>query len=261
MIHLSTTMKMNRIKSILGLSLSLAKVEFKERNEGSYLGIFWYLLNPLLLFLLLLLVFLDRVGTDIPSYPLYLLLGIIIFNLFQRATIDSMKAIRESRVLIKSINFPRESLVSAIVLKGLFSHIFEIILFIVFALFFKASIIGIIFYPLILLFFCIFVFGISLLLSSLVVYFIDLDNIWIFVSRLIWLGTPIFYAIAGQTRLFYANLFNPTYYFITIARDLIIYTKMPEIWMVIGAIVYSILSLVVGLLVFNKLKTKFAEMM
>ncbi len=252
---------MNKIKDRLELSLALAKAEYKERNEGSYLGILWYLLNPLLMFLLLLLVFSGRVGSDIPNYPLYLLLGIIVFNFFQKATLDSTKAMRESRVLIKSINFPRESLVSAIVLKSLFSHIAEIILFIVFALFFKASIMGLMFYPLILLFFCIFVFGISLLLSSLVVYFIDLENIWIFVSRLIWLGTPIFYAIAGQTRLAFVSLFNPIYYFITISRDVMIYEKMPEIWMIGGAVTYSILSLIIGLLVFNRLKVKFAEMM
>ena len=183
-------MKMNKIKSILGLSLALAKAEFKERNEGSYLGIFWYLLNPLLLFILLLLVFSDRLGTHIPSYPLYLLLGIIIFNFFQRATIDSTKVIREHRWLIKSINFSRASLISAVALRTLFSHIFEIILFIVFVLLFKRSITGVIFYPLILAFFYIFIFGASLILSSLTIYFTDMEHIWTFASRLIWLGTP-----------------------------------------------------------------------
>lgn len=248
------------MKSTLELSLALAKAGFKEKNEGSYLGIFWYLLNPLLLFLVLLLVFSDRVGTNIPKYPLYLLLGIIMFNSFQRATIDSTRVIRENRWIIKSINFPRESLVSSIVLKTLFSHIFEMILFTALALLFKSPLSGIIFYPLILIFFYIFIFGTSLILSSLTVYFLDMQNVWAFVSRLIWLGTPIFYAIGGQTRLFFVSLLNPMYYFITISRDVMVYMKMPQVWMIIGAIVYSLLFLVIGLLLFNKLKIKFAEM-
>lgn len=251
----------HKIKSILGLSLSLAKAGFKLRNEGSYLGILWYLLNPLLVFILLLLVFSDRLGTNIPNYPLYLLLGIIIFNFFQQTTTESTKAIiKEYRGIIKSINFPKESLIASIVLKTLFSHLFEIVLFIIFLLIFKNSLIGIIFYPIILVFLCSFIFGVSLILAILTIYFIDLENIWLFASRLVWLGTPIFYAIEGQSRLFYVNLFNPMYYFITIARDLIIYTKMPELWVIFGAVGFSLLFLIIGLLIFNKLKIKSAEM-
>lgn len=250
-----------KLKSFLGLSLQLAKAGFKLRNEGSYLGILWYLLNPLLLFILLFLIFSDRLGVGIPSYPLYLLLGIIIFNFFQKATTESTKTIiKDYRGIIKSINFPRESLIGGIVLKTLFSHLFEIILFIIFLLIFGGSLIGLLFYPLILLIFCFFVFGSSLILASLTVYFIDLENIWFFVSKLIWLGTPIFYAIGGQTRLFYLNLLNPLYYFITIAREIIIYSRIPELWMIAGALGYCLLFLIIGLLIFNLLKIKFAEM-
>lgn len=251
---------MNRLRNRFELSLALAKAKFIERNEGSYLGILWYLLNPLLLFLLLLLVFSDRVGGRIPGYPLYLLLGIILFNFFQRTTIDSTKVMRENRWLIKSINFPRESLVNAIVLRTFFSHIFEVILFVVVALLLKNSITGIIFYPLILLFFYIFIFGTSLILSSLTVYFIDLENVWTFVSRLIWLGTPIFYAIGGQTRLDFISMFNPMYYFITISREVLVYGKIPQLWMIKGAVGFSLLFLAIGLLIFNKLKPKFSEL-
>jgi len=251
----------NRLRDIFGLGLSLAKAGFKLRNEGSYLGIFWYLLNPLLLFILLLLVFSDRLGGNIPAYPLYLLLGIIIFNFFQQATTESTKVImRDYQWIIKSINFPRESLIGGIILKTFFSHLFEIILFIVFILIFGGSLIGLIFYPVIIIVFCFFVFGVCLIFASLTVYFVDLENIWFFVSRLIWLGTPIFYAIGGQTRLFYVNLLNPLYYFITIAREIIIYTRIPELWMLLGMITYSLLFLLIGLLIFNKLKIKFAEM-
>lgn len=249
-----------RIKEVLGLSFAIAKAEFKLRNEGSYLGILWYLLNPLLMFVLLVLVFSDRLGNKIPHYPLYLLLGIIIFNFFQQATTESTKTINDNRFIIKSIDFPRESLIGTIVLSGLFSHIFEIIVFTLFLIFYEISIIYIFFYVFILVFLFIFIFGVSLILSSISVYFVDLENIWRFASRLLWLATPIFYAIGGQTRLFIFNLFNPLYYFITIARDIIIYTKMPQIWMIMGMMGYSLIALVLGIIIFGKLKKRFAEM-
>lgn len=251
---------MGKTKNKFELSLALARADFIERNEGSYLGLLWYLLNPLLLFALLLLVFSDRLGNEIPQYPLYLLIGIIMFNFFQRATIDSTTIVREHRYLIKSINFPRQSLVGSIVLRTLFSHLFEIILFIIFILFFERPLTGILFYPIILFFFYLFIYGASLILASLTVYIADMEHVWGFAARLIWLGTPLFYAIEGQARLAIVSLFNPMYYFITIARDIAVYGRMPKIWMLAAMAGWSILFLLIGLAIFNRLKTKFAEL-
>ncbi|MEK6893715.1 MAG: ABC transporter permease [Nanoarchaeota archaeon] len=252
--------KLDKIRRFLGLSLVLAKSGFKLRNEGSYFGILWYLLNPILLFALLFLLFQDRLGEEIPYYSIYLLLGIIMFNFFQDITIESTKCIKEYGGIIKSINFDKKALVGSILFKKIFEHIFEIVLLAAVLLVVKGSFLGILFYPAIFIIFCIFVYGIALLLSSVVVYFVDLDNIWAFFVRLLWLATPIFYSIEGQTKLFVLNLFNPLYYFISIARQTIIYSRMPELWLIGGALFYALLFLFAGNYVFNKLKIKFAEM-
>lgn len=250
----------DEILKTLRISLAAARAEIKLRNEGSYLGVLWYLLNPLLMFLLLAAIFFPRLGQKIPHYSLYLLLGIILFNLFQQVTTEAIKTIRQNNRLIKSVTFPRESLVIAILWKALFAHFWEIILLIAVALFWGAPIGGILFYPLILVFFCLFCLGAALLLSCVTIYFLDLENIWAFAVRLIWFGTPIFYAIGGQDRLFLINLFNPVYYFMTIARDVVIYSRPPQLWMAGGAACYAILFFMIGREVFNRLKIKFAEM-
>ncbi|HLD10574.1 MAG TPA: ABC transporter permease [Candidatus Nanoarchaeia archaeon] len=250
----------DRLNNILGLSLSLAKAEFKLRNEGTYLGIFWYLLAPLLTFLLLLGIFSNNLGKDIPNYPLYLLLGILLFNYSNRIISESLTSIRNNSGIIKSINFPRESLIGKTVISVFFSHVFEIIIFILFLLFFGVSIKMMIFYPIILLFLSLFLFGFSLILSSLGVYFFDLDNVWRFFSSLVLFITPIFYDIGNEGKLFLLNLFNPLYYFITIPRDIVIYSKIPETWILMGALFYTLLSLLIGIIMFNKLKIKFAEL-
>ncbi len=251
---------MKQFQRILKLSIAIAKAEIKAKNEGSYLGIFWYLLNPVLTLLLLWAIFFPRLGQHIHHYPLYLLLGIILFNFFQQATTEATRIIRRNARLVKSINFPLESLVGAVILKTLFSHLFEIILFIIVALFLNVPIAGILFYPLILILFCLFCLGACFLLSSLTIYLIDLENIWGFIVRLIWFATPIFYAIEGQTRLFFINLFNPMYYFITITRDILIYSRPPHGWMIAAAICYSVLFVLIGSRVFHKLKIRFSEM-
>ena len=249
----------NKIKRTADLSYQLAKMNFRLKNEGTWLGILWYLLVPIITFLLMRAIFEDRLGTSIPDYPLYLLLGIIIFDYFQKTTNESTAIIRGERRLIKSINFPIESLIGSVVIKNLFSHVFEIIILIGFLIFYGLSIKTMIFYPVVLVFLSIFVFGSSLILASVGAHFFDLDNMWGFLSKLIWFATPIFYAIEGQTRLGILNLFNPMYYFITISRDLIIYTKMPDLWMILIMLEYCAIFLIAGLLLFSKLKPRFAE--
>lgn len=249
-----------KIKLILELSLTLAKYNFRLKNEGSYIGIFWYMLNPLLLFTLLFLVFGDRLGFDIANYPAYMLLGIVMFNFFQQTTKEATKIIISNAETIKFITLPREILVISMVIKNAFSHIFEIAAFMIIMIFLGSTFYGIIFYPLLFILLLFFTLGISFLLSSIAVYFTDLDNIWIFVSYLLWLATPIFYDIGGQEKLLLFNMFNPLYYFITIGREIIIYSRIPELWILGGALFYSVLSIVVGLIVFRSLKDRFAEM-
>ncbi len=251
----------SQIRNTLELGLQLAKAEFKLRNEGSYLGILWYLLNPILTFGILYLIFSDRLGGSIAAYPAYLLLGIIMFNIFQSTTVEATKSIlKEYHHLIKSIQFPRESLVIAIVLKNVFSHIFEILLFALLLLHMDIHLIGLIGYVPLFAAFVGFIYGSSLLMAAFTVYFVDLDNIWNFAVRIIWFGTPIFYAIENQTRLYAANLANPMYYFITAARDIIVYGKMPAPSIILGSLAFSIGFLALGTITFNMLKRKFAEL-
>ena len=252
---------LEKIKRILGLSFQIAKTEFKLKNEGSYLGIFWYLLNPILMFGLLFLIFADRLGNNIPKYPLYLFLGVIMFNFFQNVISESTKLVtRDYRLIIKSANFPKVALLIGVLFKNLLSHFFELLLFIFMLLFFGVSISGIFYYFLLLIFFCIFIFGLSAMLVSLTVYFVDLDNIWNFGVKILWFATPIFYSIDAQVSLFYLNLFNPIYYFITAARDVIIYNIFPAAWIMWGIAGYSLVFFSVGIFLFNKLEIKFAEM-
>ena len=249
------------VESLFGLSFQLAKAEFKLKNEGSYLGILWYLLNPLLTFALLFLIFSNRLGTTIPLYPLYLLLGIVMFNLFQSTTLESTKAIlHEHSRLIKSINFKRESLIISIALKNLFSHFFEVLLFLCLLILLGNGFIWIVWYIPILFFFMLFIISASLFLSSLTVFFVDLDNVWNFAVRLIWFGTPLFYTIDSQTWLSNLNALNPLYYFISMTRDIVIYHITPDLSLIWGVLGFSLASILLGLLVFKKLNRKIAEL-
>lgn len=249
----------HELKTFWGLTFDIGKAGFRVRNEGSFLGVLWYLLNPLLFFALLYLLFSHNVGAGVAYYPLYLFLGLIMFNFFQNVAGEASSIIRSNRSILKSLNLPRAAFFAGNVLKFLYSHIFDFIAFMLFAAFLKANLIGIMLYPLILAFFVLFIFGASLIIGSISVYVIDFGNVWNFLSTLLWFVTPLFYTLEGHPLLAQLSYLNPLYYFITAARDIIIYHQTPSSLILAGIIAWSAAALALGLIIFNELKDKFTE--
>lgn len=253
--------RIQHLKSILGLGIQLAKANFKLRNEGSFLGIFWYLLEPLLLFIIILGIRSAFMGSSsVKDYPLYLMIGLVMINFFTGITSKATSLISGSGAFIKSMKINYESLVVSQVLEGMFSHFFEYLVLIGFVLYYHGSLIGIIIYPVIFGFFMLFILGFSFILSTIGVYVNDLGNLWRVITRFLFFATPIFYIAEKNSMIYNVNLFNPLFYFISIAREMIIVNSIPEIWMVGVAIGISFFTFVIGVFVFNRYKYKFAEM-
>lgn len=247
-----------KIHEMWRISIAFAKFQFAAKNEGTWLGVLWHFLTPFLTFVLLFFLFKDRLGTEIPLYPLYLIIGILLFNYFRAIANQSVSIILRRGGLVKSIKFPTECLILGIVFEVLLTHFFEIVVVIGFLLYFKVPITALLFYPVILFFLTIFSIGFSLFLSAIRVYFFDLAHIWPYVATAMWFITPIFYS--AETKVFMlVNAFNPMFHFITVTREVIVYARVPDPSMVFSLIGYSIASFLIGLLVFRKLKGKFAE--
>ena len=250
-----------KIDSVLSLSYSIAKANFKLRNEGSYLGIFWYLLSPLSLFSILLFIRGSITSSEgISLYPLYLLLGLVMVNFFSQLIHAATNVIQNNSGFIKSIKIPLEVFVLSTVIQSVFSHLFELILIAVFFIFFKVSLIGILFYLIVFAFFIVFILGLCFLFATLGLHVSDLSNIWSIASQLLFFITPTFYVVHPGTTLYLGNLFNPIFYFVTAARDVAIYGNVPPLWMIGAIIAMSVASFFVGYFVFNKFKGRFAEL-
>ncbi len=245
----------NHLWGVLGLSFSLAKANFKLRIEGSYLGILWYLLDPLLLFLILYVVFGNNLGAQIPHFPLYLIWGLILFNFFSTVTTQATLVISGSGAFIKSMKINISSLIISTLIQTIFSHFFELIIFLIFMAYFRMPLIGLLAYPIVFIFFAMFTLGLSFILATIGVYTADLNNVWKAFTQALFFATPIFY-LAPKT---WAFIWNPMYYFLGISRDLLIYNRLPQLEMVIITIIFSVGTLIVGYLIFNKYHKYFAE--
>jgi ABC-2 type transport system permease protein len=220
-----------RYRYSLILLKQLVKTDFKLRYQGSALGYVWSLLRPLLLFIILYLVFarLLKVGNNVPHYPVYLLLGIVLWNYFAEVTSGGVGAIVGRGDLLRKINFPKY----VIILAGSFSAFINLLLnSVVIAIFMIVGHVGIgwsalLIIPIILELF-IFSIAIAFLLSTLYVKFRDVSYIWEVIMQAAFYGTPIIYALT-RLPLKYARflILNPMAQMIQDARYALI-TKHTE---------------------------------
>jgi ABC-type polysaccharide/polyol phosphate export permease len=245
----------------ISLGYSIAKANFKLRNEGSYLGIFWYLLNPLSFFLVILFVYRALFSSqEIVYYPMYLFMGLIMINFFNQLISTSVKLIENNAGFIKSVKVPYETFVLAAVFQSVFSHAFELLIVAVLFLYFHLSLIGILWYLVVFVFFTLFTLGACLTVATLGAYLNDLGNIWAILSQLLFFASPVFYAVHPGTYLYLGNLLNPLFYFFTAARDVSIYATIPAWWMILILVAVSLCSMLIGMAIFNRFKGRFAEM-
>src|SRR6195952_2374858 len=105
---------MNRVRRVFSkqnraLLAELVRTDFKLRYQGSALGYAWSLLRPLLIFVILYIVFVKflKLGDGVPHFPIYLLLGIVIWNFFNEMTVQSLGSIVGRGDLIRKIRIPR----------------------------------------------------------------------------------------------------------------------------------------------------------
>jgi ABC-2 type transport system permease protein len=104
----------------------LVITDFKLRYQGSALGYAWSLLKPLFLFVILYVVFdrFLRLGRDIEHFPVYLLIGVVLWGFFTEATTNGLQSIVARGDLIRKINFPKY----IIVVSGTISSLINLII-------------------------------------------------------------------------------------------------------------------------------------
>lgn len=194
----------NKIKAVLhpsnrSLIRELVISDFKLRYQNSFLGYLWSLLKPLMMFGVLYIVFtkIIRLGDDIPFYPAYLLLGLVIWTFFVEATVAGMNAIVGRGDMIRKVSIPKYTVVISSVLSAFVTFILNMVVVFVFMVMgdvpFQPVIFLAVFYIIELIIFCL---GISFLLSALYVKFRDFSHIWDVVLQILFYTTPIIYSLA-----------------------------------------------------------------
>ena len=112
--------------------------------------------------------------------------------------------------------------------------------------------------PLFLVYFGMFCVGLSLLLSTLSVFFRDVIHLWSVILTAWTYATPLFYpADILPGWMMTLERFNPMFHFVNYIRELLLYQRLPSVKLNVACAVCGILMLVVGLLVFRKNERRF----
>lgn len=249
----------------------LVKTDFKLRYQGSVLGYAWSLLRPLLIFLILYIVFAKflRFGDAIPNFPIYLLLGIVIWTFFADMTNQAVNSIVGRGDVIRKMKIPRwiipiSNSVSALINLGL-----NLLVVGVFILVSNTDLLlTSLWLPVILLEVYILSLGLSFLLSALFVKYRDISYIWEVVIQAGFYATPIIYPLTLITNETFQKilLISPMAQTIQDARFAVVTHETLTIHNVyegglirIIPIVICFFFLIVGVWYFRKEAKNFAE--
>lgn len=196
------------------LLAELVRTDFKLRYQGSALGYAWSLLRPLLIFLILYIVFVNflKIGKGIPHYPVYLLMGVVIWNFFTEMTSRSLTSIVQRGDLLRKIKIPRWMIIFSSSISALINLFLNLLVVMVFLFVNKVDLlITTLWLPLILAQVYLLALGFSLFLSALYVRFRDISYIWEVVTQAGFYLTPIIYPLTLITNELFQKilLLNP----------------------------------------------------
>lgn len=186
--------------------------DLKARYKNSVLGILWSILNPLFLMVVFTILFSVMTNSQIRDYPIFVLTGLIPWNFFSGSLVSGTTSITNNSGLVKKVYFPRELLPASALLSNLVNFLFAFVVLIVFLYVFGVGLTRhALWVPLILITQLIFSLGLSLLLSSLTVFYRDVLMILEVVILAWFFMTPVFYSLEmfGDAVTVLGITFNP----------------------------------------------------
>ena len=233
------------------------------------LGYVWSLVKPLMIFAVTYVVFarLLNAGARSPSFPLQLLIGIVLWNFFAETTGGALSSVVSNGQLIKKAYFPRYVLVLASTLTASMTFAINMCLIIVIAgllhgldLRFDSFLALLVVAELYLL-----VVGLGLLLGALFVFFRDLGHIWDILLQVLFYGSAVVYPLNFKPGFAHWLALNPIAQIINDFRYLVVtrgIATSPDILGLAGMLVpvgLVALSLILGFFVFSRTSSQFAE--
>jgi len=240
------------------LWLLVAK-DVKVKYKRSIMGVLWSLLNPLLTMLILTIVFKELFRFNIENFAAYVISGQVIFTFFSEATSLAMTSIYTSGQIMKKVYVPKAIFPISKILYSMVNTLFSIIAVLIVCLLTGVPITSAFFGSILTIaYVMIFSLGVGLILCSIAVFLRDIEHIYGVLLTAWMYATPVIYpAEIMPDRFLFVLYCNPLYYFVTHFREGLLYQHIPSIELNLYCLVYSLVTLIVGVYVFNRQRNRF----
>jgi len=240
---------------------SNVKKEIRGKYKGSFLGIIWSFVNPLLTVLVYAIIFPYILRQDQPNYLIFLIVAIIPWNFFTIVLNQGTTTVLANGNIIKKVYFPREILPISVVLSGLVNFLISCIIILLFTILGGLGIsYTLIYLPFVVLIQFILSLGFVFILSAINVYIRDVEYIVNFVLTLAFYATPILYdASLIPAKLGWLLNLNPMKHLIDAYRAIFYYQQSPNLQVLFFLFLISFGILILGYLIFKRLERGFAE--
>ncbi|AJM91252.1 ABC transporter permease [Nitrosopumilus piranensis] len=253
--------EIKEILSFKSLIFTFAVMDLKLRYRNSILGIAWSFLEPLFILSILNLVFSTILLNNIEYFPIFLILSLVMYNMFTRSTSMSTESMLSKATIIKSVYLKREIFAISSTITAFLMMLIEFSIVIVFIGVFQFTpTVTSLAIPLLVILLFVFSLGISLPLSALNVRFRDTRIIWTVLLQALFFLTPIFYEIdfLPESIAQFVKL-NPLALIMELGHNALLYNTWPNISDLSYIIVTSFASLFVGWTIFRKMNKKIDE--
>jgi len=240
----------------------LVRRDILARYKRSFLGVAWTMLNPLGMMLVWTIAFSQFFkSSSLPSYPAYVLSGLLAWTFFSQTTTASMVNLIWGGGLLNRIYIPRASFALAAQGTGLVNLSLSLIPLLVVMLITGLPIhFSFIFIPVSVLVICAFALGVGLLISTWAVYFPDISEMYQIILVAWMFLTPIMYPeqILPEAYRVYITMLNPMYHMVKLFRIPTYYGRFPTLEEFLIPFMIALVTLILGWVVFARKSDEFA---
>ena len=262
------------------LMQEIIRKNVKLQYRDSVLGMFWTFLQPLLTMIVLVFIFgtiFGKSNDGVVCYPVYLLIGRLLYEFFTQATKRAMRSIRNSASVLKKVYVPKYIYPVSNVLSNFVTFAISLLVLVVVMGYFLiknqimdvpkypdlhlSGYICLCFVPIIIL--CVLSLGVGLILSVLNVFFKDIEYIYDVICTMLFYATPIMYRLTTfqksgmSSAVIRILMLNPLYSIIEMFRSCVLYCEMINWHHLVYSGVFALVTLAIGIWVFYKNQDKF----
>jgi ABC-type polysaccharide/polyol phosphate export permease len=245
----------------------LVRREYRQKYQGSVLGVLWYFVNPLVIMALYGVVLGPLLhAVNYPDYPIFILSGLLVWLFFSQSLLGSAVSLVEQSSLVGKVRFPRESVPGAVVAVQLVPLFAMLIVLLPVTLIIRGNAAPslLLLVPLVVLLFA-FTLGLSLMVAVLHAYYRDVQPVLNAALLPLFFVSGVLFRIQtlpGLNSHPWAGPLlqwgNPIAPFVTAMQDVIYFGQAPSAAVMGYVLAAAVVSLALGVTLFRRMEGELA---